>query len=54
MAFDIDVTLRRGGRTIAARFATGPGITAVLRGSRRCGGDRARARPACWTWWRGW
>jgi molybdate transport system ATP-binding protein len=30
MGFDVDVTLRRGGRTIAARFATGGGITALV------------------------
>ena len=29
MAFDIDVTLRRGGRTIAARFTGAAGITAL-------------------------
>jgi molybdate transport system ATP-binding protein len=31
MSFDIDVAITRGGRTIAACFATGPGLT-VLRG----------------------
>lgn len=30
MGFDIDVTLRRGEVTVAAQFATGPGITAVV------------------------
>jgi molybdate transport system ATP-binding protein len=30
MAFDIDVTLRRGEATVAARFSAGPGITALV------------------------
>ena len=30
MGFEVDVTRRLGERTIAARFATGPGITAVV------------------------
>lgn len=30
MGFEVDVCLRRGGREIAARFAAGPGITALV------------------------
>jgi molybdate transport system ATP-binding protein len=30
MSFEIEVALRRGGRTIAAQFAAGPGITALF------------------------
>jgi len=30
MAFEVDVSLRRGGRTLATRFSAGPGITALF------------------------
>ena len=30
MAFDVDITLQRGARTIAAQFATPGGLTALF------------------------